>query len=69
MQVLHIVNLGSRKKCNAKSECLMILLNQRNSQIGLAFLIFGLMTLFSGGRDQFSEDGLSICDKIVLPVL
>jgi len=47
----------------------MILLNQRNSQIGLAFLIFGLMTLFSGGRDQFSEDGLSICDKIVLPVL
>ncbi len=47
----------------------MNFLKQSHIQIGLTFLIFGLMTILSGGRALFGEDAVSARGNIVPLVL
>jgi hypothetical protein len=47
----------------------MNLLKKRNIQVGLVILIFGVMTLVSGGRAIFTEEGIASRGHIVPLVL
>ena len=42
---------------------------KKNVWIGLVFLIFGLMTILSGGRSLFTENGIATRGNIVPLVL
>ena len=44
-------------------------LKKKNVWIGLIFLIFGLMTILSGGRSLFTESGIATRGNIVPLVL
>ncbi len=47
----------------------MNLLKQRKFQIAVLFLVFGIMTVVSGGRSLFTEEGITTRGNIVPLVL
>lgn len=47
----------------------MNLLKQRNFQIAILFFVFGIMTVASGGRSLFTEEGIATRGNIIPLVL
>ena len=47
----------------------MNLLKQRKFQIAVLFIVFGIMTVVSGGRSLFTEEGIATRGNIVPIVL